>query len=82
MLCSIRPSSRYKKGRPWATFPGTSFCDHPLFVQISGHVYAVVGVGLGNFVLSALLLSLCGDFGFCTVQRARGDGDALREAGC
>lgn len=66
----------------WATSFGTSFCDHSLFVELSGHMDAIIGVSLSNFILSALLLSLCGDFGFCTVKRAGGDRDALREAGC
>ncbi|MCW1877832.1 hypothetical protein OMR58_25685 [Erwinia sp. INIA-01] len=58
MLCSIRPCGRYKKGRLWATSSGTSFCDHPLFVQLSGHVNDVITIYAGDFVLIATLLCL------------------------
>jgi hypothetical protein len=63
MLCSIRPCGGYgsKKAATRATSSGTSFCNHPLFVQFCGHVHAVVGVAGagGNFVLIAVLLRLC-----------------------
>lgn len=56
------------------------FCDHPLFVKLSGHVNDVVAAGLSDFIMKALLLSLRGDFGLCTVQCQGCRGNALCEA--
>lgn len=69
-----------KKAAQWAAVSGKSVCDHPLFIQFSGHVNTIVGVRFGDFVLRALFLSLCGDFGFCAIQSRRGYRDALCEA--
>ncbi len=39
-----------KKGCLAAAFSGTSLYDHPLFIEFSGHVDAVIGAGAGNFI--------------------------------
>lgn len=51
-----------------------------LFGQLCGHVHAVIGVGFDNFVLRALLLGLCSDLGFSTVQGGVGCRHGLGEA--
>ena len=72
----IAASGGYKrKKRPEGAL---STLANGLFGQFSGHVHAVTGVSLGNFVRAgARLFSLSGNFRFCTVNSRGGCGHCL-----